>query len=193
MYTANQECVDSEGHSLGLRYREDEDVHTSKIAVLEKNMLAGCTYIFTRDLKCLMKEEKRRPGTEIIKNRIHDAWVINVAALYDGVIYDSSSHMLYRQHDNNVLGAYTFGRIYDLRLKLKKIRNKEMRNGRSLMAAELHRCFPEKTKDSAIYQTCDNPRTVQNKMVLLKYIPELKRYSGETNLGLAAKIVLNLF
>lgn len=193
LYTANQECVDCDGHSLGLRYREDEDIHTSKIAVLEKNMLAGCTFLFTRDLKCLLKEENKRPGTAVLKRRIHDVWVINAAALYDGVIYDSSSHMLYRQHENNAVGAYTGGRLYDLRLKLEKLRDKDQRNGRSLMAAELHRCFPEKTEDLAIYKACDHPQRIQNKIILLGLIPELKKYSGETNLGLAAKIILNLF
>jgi len=193
LYASNQECVDENGKHIRMRYTESQDIHTDSISVLEQNMLAGCTFVFTKQLKKLLSEVSRRPGDKVLAQRIHDVWVINVAALKEGVIYDPSSYMKYRQHSDNVVGADSFGLLYDIKQKFNKLFNKDDRNGRSLLGAELCRCFPKETDKNEIMQACINAKAMKNKKILLNNIDLLCRYSGETHIGLGLKIMLNLF
>lgn len=193
LYASNQTCITSSGESLGLRYKKGADVHTTAIAVLEQNMLAGCTYIFRKELKIKLAAPNARPSNILLQKRIHDVWVINVAALTNGVIYDEESHMLYRQHENNVFGAYAYGLRYDIKQKIEKLQSRNKRNGRSTLGRELCKCFQEETQNLHIHKACINPNDFSNKMILFKNIKELKKYTKETFIGLMLKILFDLF
>lgn len=62
-----------------------------------------------------------------------------VASLFDSIIYDERAFIKYRQHDDNVVGAYAYGMKYDIKSKIMKIRNKEQRSGRSLLAKMVYK------------------------------------------------------
>ena len=60
---------------------------------------AGCTMVFNR--KLLESLKKYRPGYLWM----HDAWVLGVCGAVGGnIYYDAESYILYRQHENNVIG-----------------------------------------------------------------------------------------
>ena len=60
----------------------------------------GCTMVFNNALMSILR--KYRPSFV----SMHDAWVYRVAYAFNStVIYDSNSHMKYRQHGNNVSGG----------------------------------------------------------------------------------------
>lgn len=101
--------------------------------------------------------------------------------------------MLYRQHSQNVVGAYTYGIKYRIKMRMSKVFDKKKRNGRSRLGAELLRCFPEITGGLPIYEACYNHRKISNKLLLLRNVSVLRKYTSESRLGLSLKILFNLF
>lgn len=193
LYTSNQECINAFGVSQGLRYSKNQNVYTSCIGVLQCNMIAGCTFLFDKVLKIKLSQKDHRPTKDLLKQRIHDVWVINVAALTDDVIYDNESHMKYRQHKDNVIGVNSHGWAYDLKQKSKKVFFKEQRNGRSKLGKELWRCFSNNIKEREIIYACYTYSDFKSKKILIKNKDRLRSYSGETRIGITLKIILNLF
>ena len=84
LYGSNQECVDAEGNTMGLRYDDYRKINLKPFEIMCRNDIAGCTFVFTRDLYELLKE--RRPSNDLLKLRIHDVWVAMVASVV-GEIY----------------------------------------------------------------------------------------------------------
>lgn len=60
---------------------------------------AGCTMVFNLELMQMLRLCKPRTMT------MHDSWVLRVAGAVGQVVYDETSHMDYRQHGANVVGA----------------------------------------------------------------------------------------
>lgn len=56
----------------------------------------------------------------MLKNRIHDVWVGMVASVCGKIVYDENSYILYRQHENNVVGAKDMTSLQLLEDKVKK-------------------------------------------------------------------------
>ena len=66
---------------------------------LVQNIAIGCTIVFSQSLKKIITS--RMPRFIIA----HDFWVYQVAVMLGEVYYDRNSYILYRQHDNNQIGA----------------------------------------------------------------------------------------
>jgi rhamnosyltransferase len=63
------------------------------------NYSTGCTFVFNKKLLDLVRLYKPNYIS------MHDYWVYRVCLAVNGDVYfDPESHILYRQHDNNVLG-----------------------------------------------------------------------------------------
>ena len=75
LYASNQENVDKDGNSLGMRYGDDADIHLTPVSIISNNTVAGCTFVFTRELYGRLTAAECRPTAELLKNRIHDVWV----------------------------------------------------------------------------------------------------------------------
>lgn len=193
LYTSNQELVDKDNNSLGMRYAENESINLKPLAILQNNMLAGCTMVFSNEFYRILSKEENRPSRELLNNRIHDVWVAMVASIFDNIVYDKRSFMRYRQHDSNVFGAYSFGLKYSIMLKWKKIINPNERNGRSKLAQEIVRIFPDVSKNNELLTVCANPKKIINKLVLIKNRKIFLRYTKESSIGFIFKVVFNLF
>ena len=185
--------VDENGSQISLRYPKDYDMQNSVEAQFQINRISGCTFVFNKMLKKVLSEPVRRPTEELLRKRIHDVWVSNVAALYDGIVYDNNAYIQYRQHENNVVGAYAYGHLYDLKEKIKKIKNPAYRNGRSSISLELCRTFPEKAITHPLVYCCRDGLSFKAKLFLLKNIGGLRKYTGETFIGLAGKILFSFY
>ncbi len=81
---------------MGISYKT---VKTEFGNALVENMCTGCTCVINRELLQLLKE--RKPTFTIM----HDFWIYLIGTCFGIVIYDKNSYILYRQHDNNVLGT----------------------------------------------------------------------------------------
>ncbi|MDE6504999.1 MAG: glycosyltransferase family 2 protein [Clostridia bacterium] len=193
LYASNQENVDKNGNSLGLRYDENCKIHMTPVSILEKNMIAGCTMVVTNDFYRILIEESRRPSEELLNNRIHDVWLAMVASVYDGIVYDKRSFIKYRQHENNVVGAGKSSLSKRIKERTKKLSNKKLRNGRSKLAQEICLKFPEQVEKYPFLKVCANAKKLRNKRKLIKAHKELRSYTGESYLGFVCKVTLGLF
>lgn len=191
LYASNQECVDAEGNSTGLRYGPEDHIHTQPVEIVFMNMLAGCTFVFTRDLAKRLRE---KPFTDdLLRVRIHDVVVAAAASLCGGICYDEESHMKYRQHEDNVVGAAQTTRLDDIKAKVKKAFDRSERNGRSRLAHELVERFPESSENAGLLRECARPELRENRKALIRNSRELCGYTGETRIGFIAKVVTGLF
>ncbi len=193
LYASNQECVDKYGNSLGLRYGRDSQIHLDPIAILEKNTLAGCTMVFKRSLYEAITDKKSRPSEELLRNRIHDVWLAMTASINGGIIYDERSFMKYRQHENNVVGAYEDGLAKKIKEKTKKVFKKKFRNGRSALAKEILEKFPEQAKNFPLIKVCADINTLGGKHRIMKNNKLLRSYTKESYFGFLMKVTLGYF
>jgi len=192
LYTGNQMLIDRFGRKMGARYESAPSVDYHQI--LCNNMLSGCTMVFNRALFSLLRDEKRRPSQRLLKNRIHDVWVAMAAAVSGSVIFDEDSHILYRQHENNVVGAGKKGigdRIQEIR---RKMTDSEQRQGRSRLAREICSSFPEfingEKRDLKVYGFYTNSISYKRKLLRDR---KIRTHSHETIIGFAVKVIFGLF
>lgn len=194
LYASNQECVDSYGNSIGKRYSDDEKIDLDPNSIVLRNKLAGCTMIFPKSFFCLLVSKQNRPNTELLNTRIHDVWIAIVASIHQGIYYDKNSYIEYRQHANNVVGAYEDTCLKDLTKKIKKIFSKGERNGRSKLAREIIVRFPANSIcHDKLFVCMASQDSFSARITLLNHIRFIKTNSKETSLGLALKIIFGLF
>lgn len=192
LYCSNQELVDADCNSMGVRYRDADCVNTSVEAIMMNNMCSGCTAVMTREMFGLLIDSAHRPSAELVRTRMHDAWVAAVAALYDRLYYDERAFILYRQHENNVVGA----RVRGIKLLFDRLRvlfHDEYKCGRSKIAAELTEKFPERMDVHPIIADCADARTRGGKKKVLRHRKMLRQFTKESALKLYLKIKLGFF
>ena len=95
----------------------------SKQTCLVRALTCGCTLVFNEQLLNLLKHN--RPNYI----EAHDSLVFMVAMYFGKVIYDSNAYVLYRQHEDNQIGAnktqsYRFKRFWSSIFKIQKERSK---------------------------------------------------------------------
>lgn len=188
LYTSNQECVDREGKLLKMRYDETVAIHLLPEEILQSNMVAGCTMVFTNSMYKILVAPEHRPSAALLYNRIHDVWVAFVASLYGGITYDSRSFIRYRQHANNVVGiAPRRGERW------KKVKDKKLRNGRSLLAREACEKFSDLTERHPLVAMSALTDKHKGKIDLLKNKKAISDISGECKFWLSLKILLGWY
>ncbi len=193
LYSSNQECVDKDGNSLGLRYADGREIFLSPVQIMERNMVSGCTMVFGKNFRDILVKEENRPTEGLLRNRIHDVWLAEVAAVYAKIVYDKRAFIRYRQHENNVVGANEHDKNRAAKERKKKLANKELRNGRSKLAAEICERFPEQAKEYPLLGICACARTCKGKRHILKNAKELRSYTGEGRLAFFLKVMLGWF
>lgn len=96
LYFSNLTLVDSNLIPLYEMYNSEEVIDVKKMTFIQLFIFA-CTSVFNKTaLQYYCKPEKN--------NCNHDHWIFIICSLLGNVYYDSSSHILYRQHANNVSG-----------------------------------------------------------------------------------------
>lgn len=100
LYISKTTLVDQKLKKIGI------DSYIAKSQRLEelviKNNGVGCTMVFNRELKSkiLLVDIK-----DTSKKVLHDYWIYLICLIFEGQVhYDINSYILYRQHENNVIG-----------------------------------------------------------------------------------------
>ncbi len=129
-----------DGENKGIRHKEPQ--RTDLISHITKNTIAGCTFVFNKSLALLVANADK-PKQSIIKYRLHDSWIMLVAIACGRVIYDEAPHMLYRIHNDNVVGVRSITPREKVKRLFDLLTHKGKANIRMNTASELLRLFPE--------------------------------------------------
>jgi rhamnosyltransferase len=188
LYCSNQILVNKYGKNKHERYITKPDLSVEMI--FSQNNAVGCTMLWNDMLNEIIVSHK--PSKHLLENRIHDCWVAMVAGICGIIIYDENGYILYRQHENNVIGVKKANLYDELMEKMKKLKRKELRNGRSKLAKEVVRLFPkESSKCKALCLAADS-KSIMGKFKLIKSNRYFRKYSGESFIGFSLKVVLGL-
>lgn len=101
LYHSNLHVVDRDLNYIREMHDANVGKCDSKYTAFIENYATGCTMVFNRALMALLR--KGHPNQCIM----HDMWVNTVASMLGTVVYDKNAYILYRQHDNNVVGTNT--------------------------------------------------------------------------------------
>lgn len=71
----------------------------SRYSCAYQNQAIGCTIVFNRKL---LEFVKSRPFENVYA---HDFWFFQTAIFFGKIVYDPQAYILYRQHENNQIGA----------------------------------------------------------------------------------------
>lgn len=190
LYASNQENIDKYGNSLGIRFHDE--IYIKPADILGFNMLAGCTIVMTNTFYRMITKVSNRPSSELLKLRIHDVWVVMVASIYDGIIYDERAFIKYRQHENNASGGVKASRKRILKEYIKTIFHKKKWNRRSRLAKEVISVFPEKACEYPDIVNFANIERFKSKRRILKNKKIFIRGTGESKFMFSIKVLLGL-
>lgn len=139
LYFSNLTMV-SENLSYIRNLFEINEVSNCKNLALVQIFTYGCTCVFNYSaLKyyCIPKKNVC----------YHDNWIFIVCALWGNIFYDSTSHILYRQHDSNLSGIKKKG-IGLLLQRFKRLFSGLKGNNFEIIACQLNENFREKLSPS---------------------------------------------
>ena len=139
LYGSNQ-ILYRDGKQEGLRHAEKQDLTLA--GHLSKNTISGCTMVLNWPLAQKIFNAPQ-PQKEIVERRMHDSWIILAAIACGNVIYDEEAHILYRIHQDNVVGIKKPTLRNRIAVKWKNITQPSFACYRSRTALQLLRSFPE--------------------------------------------------
>lgn len=188
LYCSNQVLVDKDLKIIGMRHNQKPDISYKQIMC--QNKITGCTMVWNKAMNDLLSEEKRRPTPELLRCRIHDVWVAMVASVSGIIKYDDKGYILYRQHENNVVGVRKDNLIKEW---IKKLKDTTQRNGRSLICSELSRTHKEDAIHYPVIYCCKDGMTMRAKLFLIRNAKEIRKHTQESIIGLSLKIAAGLY
>ena len=188
LYASNQIVVDMELKNPHLRFKVAPLINYGTI--IRGNIISGCTYVMTNRLRNFLCTVKHRPSEELLRNRIHDAWVAEIAALFGRIVFDDVSYILYRQHDENAVGAMEYSTLRKLWTKIYNLFKKS--ESGQIMSSELLKLFSNELyeKKEIIESYNDYKQSVSAKRKLLK-AQKLFRHAGESKTEYTLKVLIN--
>lgn len=121
LYASNYTLVDEKLRTLNIQVTDNKAYTFNQIIV--KNHAIGCTMVCNNILMNFLKKTRKEQYALL---PYHDHWAYIVCLAMKGDVYfDQSSHILYRQHINNVVGGNRsiFAKIKNSSLIKKNIRS----------------------------------------------------------------------
>lgn len=149
LYASNQLIVDKSLNPIKLRFSSIPALDYGSI--ISGNQISGCTMVWNATLQNKIINSNNRPPFSLFSLRIHDVWIASIAAVLGTIIFDEKSYILYRQHDNNVVGVKDINLFDKLSIWKNKLFDSSLRNGRSLLCEHLLRCFKSEIEDKESY------------------------------------------
>lgn len=135
LYGSNQ-IIYQDGKKNGFRYKETPDL--SFMGQIAISHISGCTMVMNSALAKTVVSLPC-PNKQFLKVRCHDTWIYLIACITGKVNYDENSFILYRIHENNVVGI----RKIDLKVRIDRVRNGTTKRLRSNTSKYLLEAFPQ--------------------------------------------------
>ena len=125
-----------------------EDMPIDYAHALIKNIAPGCTYVFNHKTRNLLKKY----DVNQYDLDIHDWQTYRIASCFGKVIFDRATHMSYRQHRDNQIGAKKTG-IEEIIEAIHRYNEKKLRNSREICAKRMLNCFKSEMSENNIQIT----------------------------------------
>lgn len=118
LYYSNLKVVDENLSFCRNSFTRDRSIK-NKYSSLIEFIAVGCTEVFNNSLRNIIN--CHIPS----KCLMHDAWALTICSFFGNTVYDPCPHIMYRQHQKNVVGTKKneLERIFDRILRLS---NKEL-------------------------------------------------------------------
>ncbi|MBF6977547.1 glycosyltransferase [Aerococcaceae bacterium zg-BR22] len=191
LYNSNQMLVDSKLNKIGLRH--DMALDSNFLAILNNNKLTGCTMVWNKPLQHILLKSAGNISNELLKVRIHDVYVAMIASVLGRIKYDENAYILYRQHDNNVVGVKKTPLLKQWQQKLK---NKEMRQGRSKLANEILKHYQQDIRDQYMFEKLNKSANYSKDIrlkVSLMFDRHIQNYANENQFMYFIKVLFEIF
>ncbi|WP_310602612.1 glycosyltransferase family 2 protein [Anaerosporobacter sp.] len=133
--------VDSELNLISLSFHRSNHLNITRLDLahlLMENKLIGCTMMMNEALK-------KKITTIPKKARVHDWWIALVAAAFGKIGYIEKATILYRQHENNVIGNQEYSSYIKQRMENLKSQ-KEVIDASMRQAEEFLEIYGEQMK-----------------------------------------------
>ena len=114
LYCGSYQLTDGGLNELPQRRTSPKNISFGN-ALIESNC-TGCTAVFNRKLLELSKQQIPKEAY------MHDWWLYLMASAFGKVVYDETPHMMYRQHESNVLGGNR-GKVNQIKRRIKNFSN----------------------------------------------------------------------
>lgn len=148
LYCSSTQMVDQKLSPISI-WPEQPKKESSIYNALIENICVGCTSVLNAKGFRMIRDT---PPTDINKIIMHDWWIYLATSAFGKVIFDSTPSILYRQHQNNVLGGASDSIL--LKWKKRLIRYFKGQNHFILtqQAVEFRKVFLEKLDQKHLVQ-----------------------------------------
>lgn len=186
LYVSTYDVVNENLDFIIKRDMKYEVPYTLANTIVERSP-SGCTMVFNNKVRELIAENKPK------NIRMHDYWTLLIVEAFEGHIeYDSSSRLLYRQHQNNSVG-FGKGRItYIKRLIKSALYNKNERQKQAIELFELYKNRLPNRSVSTLLKVVNYRNTLSNRFKLA-FDSEFKTPSFKINILFKISVILGLF
>lgn len=137
MYCSVTQMVDAELTSL-TRWPNIPAKSLTLYNALIENMAVGCTIVINRQTLNLISKFPPDDPSKVI---MHDWWVYLCVSAFGRVIFDEEPYILYRQHNNNLLGGKTGSIFEKAKIRICRYFKGEYYYIRRYQAREFLSCF----------------------------------------------------
>ena len=137
LYCSDVRVTDSELHTVSRHMVKEMPVDYAHALI--RNAAPGCTFVFNHSARDVLKiYDAEKSGL-----RLHDWTVFQIVACFGTVIFDPETHMSYRQHGDNAIGAHqhTFRAMLG---KIPAFLNGPQTNSRQRQAERLEQTYADR-------------------------------------------------
>jgi len=145
LYCSAYDYVDQDLKPLGT-FKSGSDFSLNNILI--ENCAPGCTLLFNNKMRDVYKNIS---GDDLSRKAImHDWLFIILAGIFGKILYDYDSYLLYRQHENNVVGIKN-GFISVFRAKVKQFlkERRKQRHPLNIQMQLISQCCKSNKEDLA--------------------------------------------
>lgn len=164
LYYSNLVITDENLIQKGMYFKKKLSIE-NKYSSLVEYTCTGCTMVFNKLLRDLLLVNSMPDCT------MHDAWINMICSLFGKCIYDNNGYILYRQHENNVIGSSVrTDKLLTLLSRIKRLTDKKLQP-RLRNAISFYRIYGDRLSSEDLEKVClivDYKKSMITKWKLLR-------------------------